>query len=574
MEEASGLKRMLELKSADGKALHTMESIATSLKLSVDSVSRKIGLTRLAGTQVGAALDAGDIQSEHARLIAQVPTLATRLQVLEMVLKPTGCPAPMPVSELRRRLTLDYVRELRGAPWKLDDAGLVPVSIERGERVMGGACVDCPWNVASDGARKTSMCMSPECYRAKEAAVHARWVAEKEAAGKVALAAAENAKVFGQDGVKLSVTTDYVDLDEKPDRADLGAKSDDLPTWGKLVKAAGVPVVLALDAKGKERALVRRDVATAAIEELDRALPPEKQILESSAKPQKQAGTKKDEFMPGLKKGEEEKARVLKEKAAREIAERIERAELAAIVTAARVPIAKLSDAWLGMALTTLAYRVDEEELGKICVRRGWSDDTEGAVTDLLLDKGGELPQHEAVSLLTELLLAGTQDLPDFIGDWAAAVGVDLKKVRKAEEAAIKAETDAAKRAVSMILRWSDERANVEDFEWCEKGCKNPSCAEVPAGEQWVSEIQIARHEKGWVYGYFAVDSALQAKGVALSDCQLKKEVEGTKYGTRKLAICTALSALQQQLERAGAPMETTSPITVIIEKVKGGAGK
>lgn len=556
LETANGFKRMLDERDGDGKPLHTVETIAAVLSLSPSTVQWKLTLTKLTGSPVAASLEAGEITESHAILIATIPGAATRAQVLEMVLRPTGCPAPMPVSELRRRIALDYMKELRGVRWDLDDAELVPVEMERGERVAGGACSGCPWNAASEGKRADRLCMSPECYRAKETALHARWVAAKAAEGKAALDAVENAKVFGANGVTLSVQTDYVDLDEKPEKADIGAKVDVLPTWGKLVRDTGVPIVIAMDAKGRERTLVKRELAVTAIEQADAEQPPEKQILEP---------VKKKPASP-----ERHAADVLAQKTEREIEARIARAEHDAIVTAARLPIAKLTDAWLGMALTTLAYRIDEELLAQICIRRGWTATEDGTDTDFLLEKADELPQHEGVSLLTELLMATNAD-DTFVEDWAAALGVDLKKVRKTEGDAIKAEAKGAakKKGVAAGVVWIGEKQHdeVSDFVWHTDGvCGMPDFADVLLGKEWSAGIKVAHAAKGWTYGF-----SVQRNGTADFIAEPCTNI-GAHYQTRALAVTSALTAIRQVLERGLATDDVMELITGYIAKAaKGG---
>jgi ParB/RepB/Spo0J family partition protein len=558
LEEALGYRRMLR----GGR--HTVASIASAIGRAESTVKNKLLLCKIAGTPVADALEADTITWSHAVRIARHPSEAARLQLLGMVVKPAYGPGPMPVAELERQLARDWVKELRGCGWSLDDETLVPeVRDGDGDRVHGGACKECPFNslfADGDGKSKQAMCMNLACYRAKETATHERWVAEEAAKGNVALGAEENKQVWNQDGTGLAYNSPYVLADAKPSVAEIGAKPDaELKTWGKLVDGAEVPVVLAVDAKGKVRTLIKREVAVEAVKVVDAEMPAAQKILAEPKKVKKTDATAEAEA---------------KDKAAAEAVEkRLERAEVAAIVTAARLPIAKLTEEWLGMALTVLAYRVAEAEVGAvgaICVRRGWASDDEGAVTDLLdllLEKGGELPAHEQVSLLTELLIFATPDLPGFIGDWAAAVGVDLKKVRKETVAAMKAEAkaEADKAAVCKGVRWITKRKHeVADFKWKDSLCTNADCAVVEIGKGMIAHLYIARVEKGWVYGF-----SLEIAGVVHGE---KVSAVVAKYGTPELAVVSALTALRMAVERNAGTDEQLAKLTDYIKAAQKGA--
>ena len=73
MEEAQGYKRMLDLRDEEGKPLHTVASLAAKIGRTVQHVGDRLALCRLAGTPAGDALEAGEINITHARLLARIP---------------------------------------------------------------------------------------------------------------------------------------------------------------------------------------------------------------------------------------------------------------------------------------------------------------------------------------------------------------------------------------------------------------------------------------------------------------------------------------------------------------------
>jgi hypothetical protein len=354
------------------------------------------------------------------------------------------------------------------------------------------------------------------------------------------------------------VTTDFVDLDEKPDKADLGAKTDDLPTWGKLVKGAEVPVVVARDGKGRERALVNRKLAVAAVEQLDATQPPEKQILEAA---------KKAPSAPRLTP-DEEKARVLAQKEQQEREARLGKAEIAAIVSAARLPLAKVSDEWLGVLLSTLGIGLGLESLQQLCVARGWVAKGVDVYFENFLDFIDGLPQHECISLITEISLIQADEF--FRDNWAHALGVDLKKVRKDEEAKMKAEAKAAKEASKTArLKWETEKTEAADFVFDEYGiCRNPDVAKLDAlPHERKAQICVARKEDGWHYGFEVID---------LTGRKDSREYwNGATYSTRELAARSALLGIRNALEQSFEVPEVLAKVDAYLASLKkGGKGK
>jgi ParB/RepB/Spo0J family partition protein len=548
MEEALGYRRMLR------SGQHSIESIASAIGVEADTVRRKLVLCKVEGTEVAEALEDGRITFSHALRIARHPSREARAQLLQLVLNPSYGPGPMPVKELERQLALNWVQDLRGCGWSMDDAGLVPVQVDAdGDRIHGGACNDCPFNSliahpAEGGKVKSSaaMCMNVPCFRAKEIAKHTRWMAEEGAKGNAALSAEENAAVWNPDGVTLAYSSPYVLADATPSPGEVGAKADaELPSWGKLVEGAEVPVVLAVDGKGKVRTLIKKDVAIEAVKLADEARPAAKKML---AEPKK------------AKKPEAAEDAAEKERAAAEAREaRIDEAVRRAIVTAARLPLPKLSIDWLTLVVSAVVARTPDYDLQGICESRAWTGEMEAR--EIVLEQVANLPAHELPSLLTDLLLDAGDDFSD---DWAAALGVDLKKVEKDAEKALKAEEKAEEKKAEgeKGLSWRGGFATeVSEFRWSEDGtCKDPNCAEVKDLGQKGPMVMVARCELGWVYG-FRFGRAVE-----------KPNRNGAKYSSAELATVSALTALKLEAERNGATDEQLAQLADLIAAEQKGA--
>ncbi len=563
LEEAMGYRRMLR-----GGA-HTVQTIAKAIGRAESTVKEKLLLCKIAGTPVAEALDAGSVTWSHAVAIARHPSEDARGKLLAMVLKPAYGPGPMPVAELKRQLALHWVRELRGCGWALDDATLVPERRDGdGDRVHGGACDTCPFNALlahpeqSGGKAKASsaMCMNLACYRDKETAAHQRWVDAEAAKGNKALGADENKQVWNSDGTGLAYNSAYVLADAKPSVADIGAKADaDLPAWGKLVEGAEVPVVLAVDGKGKVRTLIKREVAMEAVKLVDAEKPAAKKILAEPKKVKKTDG--------------ESKVDALKKKREGELAGYVEAEKIRAVVEAARLPLRDLPIGWPQLAITGLADTLDAlggSRLESIMERRGWEREDEESAFDSVMRKLDAMEgEHFKVELMVEMLMQLSSQTSTSLADWAYLFDVDVKKAGKAAEKAFAAgeAQQAGKEAVIKGVRWITKRKTTADeFQWNDTVCKNEDCAAVDIGKGMIAHITIARVEKGWVYGW-----SLEIGGALHGE---KASRVGAKYGTPELATVSALTALRLEVERKGGTDEQLIKLTDYIKLAQKGAGE
>jgi ParB/RepB/Spo0J family partition protein len=305
LEEADGYAAL------QGRGL-TVEQIAERIGRDQAHVWRALKWARLPGL-AREAFEAGVMTREVATLIARIPDALMRVRAtLELVFFPDDLfdvgtseddkvvfeqavadaqamladerdtLEPMTVKAARAHVARHYMQSLRGVEWSLDDAVLLPVEMVDGERRQGGACADCPHRAGANplyaaelasaakgiGGRLSGIdadtCTLPGCLAAKRAAFWSRARAEAAKGGRPVLDQEEAGRIFDADG-KLRYGAPYVALDDRPG-LELGDEEVRKKTWRKLLaKVEGLPVVVALDAQGRPRELVARDLAVLAV---------------------------------------------------------------------------------------------------------------------------------------------------------------------------------------------------------------------------------------------------------------------------------------------------------------------
>lgn len=161
--------------------------------------------------------------------------------------------------EAARIIEQRFMKELKGAPFDPKDAALVPVVLDAGgDRVLGGACTDCPLRAGNqpdfDPKRgRADICLNPSCYRAKAEATFEQKSAKHEEAGGAVLRGDGDLKgikldqVFGRYGVSYNSPL-------KPSDGEIfgalplpGSKGKKAPSLRELADHFKIPAVLALD---------------------------------------------------------------------------------------------------------------------------------------------------------------------------------------------------------------------------------------------------------------------------------------------------------------------------------------
>lgn len=255
-EEVEGFRAMLELRDEDGRPCYSVSSLAVKLGKAKSYVSNRMKLTAVP-EEMWQALEAEKVGIRHLVEVGRLPTEGARKKAAGMVLRPKFRPEGQ---VLTVRETMDMIRDeftvsLRGCPWDLKDADLVPEKKgKKGERLSGGACEDCPCRAGSDpelqealsgnqhqGAKQgidANSCLMPACFKEK---MEAHWKLTMQRAsgeGVKVLSPEEAKKVFPSWGARGPMpSSGYVALDMSPSYHETGhhAGEDTLPPWEKML---------------------------------------------------------------------------------------------------------------------------------------------------------------------------------------------------------------------------------------------------------------------------------------------------------------------------------------------------
>lgn len=270
LEEARGYQRLLDLTEKG----YTVAKIAQKIGKSVNTVLYKLKMLK-APLSLQKALDEGLVGERHLVIVAAIPGDKAREECAKRVLTP---PLWSDEKTLSVRETLDLVNEeyrvsLKGAPWDLKDAILLPDA---------GACVTCPFfaqhaalqdkelaEELGNGRGKTDplTCLNPKCFRAKHDALFKQKQAEAKQSGAVTVLKPKEAEKLVSDQGNLRVST-HIRLDEKPGWEHTGHYDREKnPTWRELVEdrlpAGAIQVVNTKEAGVLELVEVKTAIAAA-----------------------------------------------------------------------------------------------------------------------------------------------------------------------------------------------------------------------------------------------------------------------------------------------------------------------
>jgi ParB/RepB/Spo0J family partition protein len=296
-EEVTGFQALLDLKDDKGEPIYSITSLARRLGKDKQFVSRRMKLINVP-EEMWKALDDGLIGVRQMELVGRLPDEASRKKAAGMVLRPKYRTEdqPLTVRETVEMLRTDFLVSLRGCPWSLKDAELVPVKFDKkGERVSGGACDDCQWRTGGDPDLQESLsgsgtkqgsygsaggkqgvdansCMLPSCFKAKQEATWVLTMKEASESGAKVLTQEESSKVFSQwAGNTPMPQSGMVSLTESPGYYETGhhAGEDTLPKWEKMIKyVAPADLIIARnEATGAICRLLKREVAIELAEE-------------------------------------------------------------------------------------------------------------------------------------------------------------------------------------------------------------------------------------------------------------------------------------------------------------------
>jgi len=188
-EEAGSYQDMLELKGADGKPIHTVESIAKAVgkngrgdKVSPAYIYGRLKLLKMPELAL-TAYQAKVLPASTCLLLARIPDpkLAHKAtcevlrlydtdpakaeeSLLEMIKDPEDDTQPMSFRAAKQHIHNNYMVRLKDAPFKLDDATVKPDA---------GPCTTCPLRTGNmefadpKDMGGADVCTNPTCYKKK-----------------------------------------------------------------------------------------------------------------------------------------------------------------------------------------------------------------------------------------------------------------------------------------------------------------------------------------------------------------------------------------------------------------------
>lgn len=169
LDEALGFQQLLDLPGYD------VAAVAAALGKSASYVYGRLHLAHLTPAAQEQFL-AGKFPVSHALLIARA-TPEQQEAALKVVADWDG--RPRPYDRFRLDLERSFHADLKGVPWKLDDATLLPAA---------GACLSCPKRSGTlpdlfHDIQGANTCTNVSCHRAKRQAHIARAITEAESGG-------------------------------------------------------------------------------------------------------------------------------------------------------------------------------------------------------------------------------------------------------------------------------------------------------------------------------------------------------------------------------------------------------
>lgn len=216
------------------------------------------------------ALDDGKVSVGHLEVVGAVPNEADRADFGKLILSGGEYgDRVMTVKEALETRSKRFVKSLLACGFDRADAALVAEEWKEGVRVMGGACVGCPYLA---GSAKSPTCTNVRCLETKQNEVWRLTMANAEANGRRCMDAAQTVSIFHDEegSYALRDTCDYIDLGARPGYQETGHFDDDgLKTWGEMLEGTGgiAQSIIARHWKtGKLHHILERDTAIELVE--------------------------------------------------------------------------------------------------------------------------------------------------------------------------------------------------------------------------------------------------------------------------------------------------------------------
>lgn len=242
IEEADGFAELERVHN------YTVAEIAAKTGRSESWVRARLKLAELCDSGRKACLD-NHLSATAALLVARiVPVKSQPKAIRELVQSAKERGGTVPMAEVRWLVVREFATELEDAPWKLDDAELVPAA---------GACSACPKRSKNDPTLfadldRQDVCPDSGCWRSKMDAHFARSADKARAKGGRVLTEKESGQVITRYGsVQVEGFKDASNYSGVHD-----SKTGRYLTWADVAKKAGVPLALGRDDQGRPVELV------------------------------------------------------------------------------------------------------------------------------------------------------------------------------------------------------------------------------------------------------------------------------------------------------------------------------
>jgi len=274
-EEARSYERLLKLRDDSGALMHTREGVAKIACKPLNHIDDHLKLL-VCPPALQEAVDRDELKLSVAMVVGRIPDPKLRPVAAEKVLHPSYQQVPMNVAQAKELVRKEFMVSLAGVPWRMDDAGLVPVRHEESDgqqvRCFGGDCETCPFrsgNIEEAGVKKTeaakgkgsgrsgaqreaggaagNLCTLPKCHQAKLDVVCKQQRIKALEKGLKALDDTEAKKQFHPSRNETANGAKYVWLDAEPEYHEVGSLCYGVNgrKWRSLLKGSEVPVVMA-----------------------------------------------------------------------------------------------------------------------------------------------------------------------------------------------------------------------------------------------------------------------------------------------------------------------------------------
>jgi ParB/RepB/Spo0J family partition protein len=166
MERARGFRVMLD------ELGYSADEIAAKLhksKTFVYSHLKLAGLPKVAVEALEKGTEAGGISRSVAELVARIPDPKAQEKAALKVVKGEYGSGPMSFRDAKRYVEREFMKELKGAPFSLDDEQLFPEM---------GSCTKCPYRSGNTPeqyqGKRPDICLAPSCFAKKVEAFKSR----------------------------------------------------------------------------------------------------------------------------------------------------------------------------------------------------------------------------------------------------------------------------------------------------------------------------------------------------------------------------------------------------------------